>query len=839
MKFSHAVLIVSLFIGFCTAHGSAYSPDENKSGMAGLQAPFIMNQGQVDQSVAFYARTLSGMVYVTHANDIVYALPAFIKDEHLRSVAVYERFEKGDLQTVKGEMESQTRISCFTGASHRKWNSDIPSYEQVNLGEVYDKITVKLKACGSNVEKLFFVNPGARPESIRIRASGVEGLAVNAAGELVMQTACGDVRFTRPTAFQVRDEEKVFIEAAYKADGCCYGFEVGPYDPDLPLVIDPLLASTFLGGTGNDYGSSMVVAPDGDLYISGDCSRASFPTTPGVYDTSFNNLRDAFISRFDPELTTLKASTFIGGNRNDYGNSLVIDTQGNVYLAGDTNSTNFPTNPACHDPTHNGNTDVYVAKFDGSLSSLLAVTFLGGTLTDARPTLALTSEGKVVVSGHTAATDFPTTPGAYCETYNGGGLLYGEGGDLFVSILNSDLTVLEASTYVGGGNTDISRSLALNAAGEIYLVGLTASNDFPTTPGAYDAQFHGGGMHGGDAFIAKLDGTLSSLSASTYLGSTGDDWAIHLMIDGAGDVYVTGDAFAADFPTTPGAFDRTFHGGMYGDTYISKLDGGLTTLKASTFLGGSGGEWGESILLHPNGSLYLSGMTQSPDFPATPGAFDATYNGGDRDVYIARLTPELDTLHACTFLGGNGFEWGSIALGAQGDLFAMGATGSADFPITANVYDASYNGGTNIWGGDVFASKIDENLSGSLTADAYRFKESAGATIRFTLNATKTHAGREYLLLGTMSGTDPGFSLPGGLMVLPLNWDELTQVILDGLGTPFFTSFYGFLDSEGTAEAVLTVPVLSGFSGTVLHFAFTMNNPFDFASNAVPITIEP
>ncbi|MFH1998897.1 MAG: SBBP repeat-containing protein [Planctomycetota bacterium] len=836
MKFFYTSLfLLTLFTGYGSSHST--SDAQVKSGA--MELSFIENKGQVDRQAAFYARTLSGTVFVTHTGEMVYSLPQMTDDRRVEDRVIVEQLHEGEIKQVRGEVALRTTLNYFLDADESGWHREIPAFRTVSLGEVYPRIRVTLKARDNNVEKRFTVLPGGDPKIIRMDVAGAGSLSVDAAGELVLETVHGDLRFTRPEAYQEIEGKIIVVDAAYKVRGNSYSFSLGAYDRNHALIIDPLLASTFLGGSGNDYASSIRVAPNGDVYVSGDCSHTSFPSTPGAYDPVFNNNRDAFIARFDPQLTTLLSATFIGGAGNEFGDSMAMDGNGNIYLAGETNSYNFPSVAGAYDPSLNGNTDLYVVKLDANLSTLMAATFIGGTKKDGRANMALNSEGDVIVSGHSVSTDFPTTPGAYCETFNGGATLFGEGGDLTISVLDPGLTVLKASSYVGGSGCDISRNLGLGQGDEVYLVGLTASNDFPTSLDAYDTTFHGGGLHGGDAFVSKLSKDLSSLQASTYLGSSGDDWAITLTLDAQGHVYVAGDAFASDFPTTSGAYDTTFHGGMYGDVFISRFDSNLTTLAASTFLGGAGGEYGASLLFDDNGDLYVAGMTQSSDFPTTPGAFDESYNGGDRDFYIAKLTHDLDDLLISTFAGGEGFEWGQITLDAQGTIYASGATDSADFPTAAGAYDRTYNGSAGAWGGDVFVSCFDKNLSGSLHADAYAFSESAGGRIQFTLDAASAHAGRAYLLIGSASGVEPGSPLPGGHVTLPLNWDGFTEMILALLNTQVFTSFYGTLDQEGKGTAWLNAPVISGYAGWKLDFAFALNNPFDFVSNPISIEIEP
>ena len=247
---------------------------------------------------------------------------------------------------------------------------------------------------------------------------------------------------------------------------------------------------------------------------------------------------DVFVSKLNSGLTSLLASTYLGGSNYEVlwqvGISLTLDTSGNVYVTGYTYSSNFPTTSGAYDTSFNGYYDVFVSKLDGGLTSLLASTFLGGSDFDSGYSLALDTSGNVYVTGYTSSTDFPTTSGAYDTSFNGG---YN---DVFVSKLNSGLTSLLASTFLGGSGYDYGNSLTLDTSGNVYVTGWTDSTDFPTTSGAYDTSYNGGGVSVGDVFVSKLDSGLTSLLASTYLGGSGSDLGNSLTLDTSGNVYVTG-----------------------------------------------------------------------------------------------------------------------------------------------------------------------------------------------------------------------------------------------------------------------------------------------------------
>jgi hypothetical protein len=276
------------------------------------------------------------------------------------------------------------------------------------------------------------------------------------------------------------------------------------------------------------------------------------------------------------------------------------------------------------------------------------------------------------------------------------------------SVCRGDGCALAWSTFVGGSDMDRAQGVAVDGSGSVYVTGYTYSADFPTTAGAYDTTYNGGGY---DVFVTKLNSTGSALLYSTYLGGSGNDGADGIAVDTSGSAYVTGGTSSADdavapFPTTSGAFDRSFNGGTY-DVFVSKLNPAGSSLSYSTFLGGSSNEGGSGIAVDTSGSAYVTGGTVSSDFPTTAGAFDTSINGS-ADAFVAKLSSNGRALTYCTYLGGSSADAGyGIAVDGSGAAYILGGTSSSGFPTTAGAFDTSYNGGD--W--DVFVSKL--NSTGS------------------------------------------------------------------------------------------------------------------------------
>ena len=715
--------------------GGSSSKKVEQALVRGASVPFIENLGQTDSQVEFYLNTHSGTVFVTKQG-LTYSLIGSIvnaekdnKDRMSNGLTIRETFIGCRALQPKGYCKSDGIVNYFVGTM-KDWRRDVPVYHVVKFVKVWPSIDVELHARGGRVEKTFKIEPGGKVEDIRMNIEGIKGLSVAGAGDdivnddtkgrLLLATELGKVYMTRPIAYQDINGIRTLVEVSYRVDGDSYGFAVGTYDHTHTLIIDPLLASTYMGGGGDDgYYSDIAIDAEGNVFITGYTHSSDFPTTPGMYDPSLNGGYDAFISKLDNSLTLLLASTFLGGDSDDVGRAIAVDQDGNVFIAGSTSGSDdtavtsgLPTTSQAYDRSHNGGQkDVFVSKLDNSLSLLLASTLLGGSDIERCYDIATAPDGSVFVVGYTCSSDFPATSQAYDGSYNGGQM------DVYISKLDNSLGSLLASTFLGGSGTDgppnnneICDGIAVDVTGDIFVTGWTWSSDFPTTSGAYNESYGGSG----DIFVSRLHSDLTSLVASTFLGN-GEGKAI--AIDANGNVFIAGRTtndppWNPGFPTTPGAYDESFGGGSF-DAIVSKMDGSLSSLLASTFLGGHASDGAAAISLDFSGNVYITGYTgyfddsgYPSDYPTTPDAFDTSYNG-EADAFISKLNDSLSSLLESTFLGGSDIDNGKkLALDSHGDVFVTGWTFSSDFPTTPGAYDESFNGGS-----DVFVSKFEGDLA--------------------------------------------------------------------------------------------------------------------------------
>jgi outer membrane protein assembly factor BamB len=417
---------------------------------------------------------------------------------------------------------------------------------------------------------------------------------------------------------------------------------------------------------------------------------------------------------------TLVYSTYLGGSGFDSSNAIAVDSTGDAYIAGYTQSTNFPTTAGAFQTTFGGGeSDVFVTKLQAGGSGLVYSTYLGGNGPDGGFGIAVDPSGDAYVTGFAGSSNFPTTPGAFQTVNNGSGF-----GNPFVTKLNPTGTGLIYSTFIGGdvpsGHGDQANGIAIDANGDAYITGLAYSNNFPITSSAYQSANNAAAVTGYDAFVTELNPTGTALVYSSYLGGSSlgngaGDPGNCIAVDPSGMIYVAGAATSADFPTTPGAYQTVNYGRQEGGgnstgfaAKFNPTQSGAASLIYSTYLGGSGGDTANGIAIDSAGDAFLTGLTGSSNFPVTSGTFQTSFNGS-QDAFVTELNPGGSGLVASTYLGGNGNSQSgrAIALDTVGDIYVAGYTNAGSFPVTANAIQATYGGGSS----NGFISELNSGAS--------------------------------------------------------------------------------------------------------------------------------
>jgi hypothetical protein len=310
-----------------------------------------------------------------------------------------------------------------------------------------------------------------------------------------------------------------------------------------------LIYSTFLGGSQSDWGYGIAVDSSGNAYVSGETYSTTFPTKNAYQGTGGGTFQDAFITKLSPAGSSVSYSTYLGGGNSDWANSIALDTSGNAYVTGGTKSSDFPTHNAYQSTYGGGDIDAFISKLGPNGTTLTYSTFLGGSKGDRGRDISVDSSGNAYITGYTGSTDFPLE-NAYQATYKGGDT------DTFISKLGPNGDTLIFSTFLGGSSDDLAYGIAIDTSGNASIIGATKSANFPMH-NAYQAA-HGGGDR--DAFISKLGPGGTTLTYSTFLGGTSDDWGNAIAVDSSGNIYIAGQTASTNFPIQ-GSYQELFGGG--------------------------------------------------------------------------------------------------------------------------------------------------------------------------------------------------------------------------------------------------------------------------------------
>jgi hypothetical protein len=689
--------LVGISAGAPAAASAPASHQGDRSEQAGTltrAAPFPLdfeiNRGQTDVAVKFLSRSAGFSLFLTEHGTVIRLAPhrETVTRSAVDGPARVGRSPKGNAAVVtmtwlgasprpliEGLDPLGARSNYFIGRDSSRWVTDVPHYAKVRYHGLYPGIDLvyyghdskeddrdRDHAKLSRLEYDILVAPGAEPGAVRLAVDGVQAAALDEQGDLILTTGAGVITQHRPVMYQEIDGIRRSVAGAYVVRSSRpgrheIGIHVVSYDPRRPLVIDPTIStSSYWGGANDDVATSIAV--------------------------NVNN--------------------------------------GNVYLAGYTDSVNFSTSsdnyptldpvPGASSP--GGATYAFVTKLNSSQTQVSYSTFIGGNINGAPSTtqalgVAVDSGGSAYVTGWTDATDFPVTPNDPNTNDFAFQLQYGGGmSDAFIMKINSKGNEVTYATYLGGAGFDQGNGIKVNGT-VAYVVGTTTSSDFPTQE-PWQNAYHGGG---GDVFLAKLNKTGKVLYFSTYLGGSGEDQGLALDVGKDGAITVTGSTNSTDFPTkdpvmlTDQGYDGSlYHGGM-SDAFVTRLSDNGRTLFFSSYLGGGGDDVGNAIDVDSGATAYVTGFTTSTNFP-TVKPIQPDNNGG-QDVFVSRLDQSGESFKFSTYLGGSGDDVAyGIAKSPEGFVYVTGRTDSADTDVTSypilDPLQAVYGGGN----GDAFLTRL-------------------------------------------------------------------------------------------------------------------------------------
>jgi len=683
---------------------------------------------------------------------------------------------------VVGLDELPGHSNYFIGNDPKKWRTSVPSYAQVKYEGVYPGVDLVYYGNQRQLEYDLVVAPGADPNQIKLSFAGAEGMRVDAAsGDLVVKVGDDEVRFQKPGVYQPI-VARVFRPAGSETDADVkvrstlakpnpehpipspaalfatfvlasnneVAFHVAGYDPKRALVIDPVLSySTYLGGSSTDAGEGIAVDATGNVYVTGNTYSTDFPTVNPLQPTNKTGpgMGTAFVAKLNSAGSALVYSTYLGGSGSDEGSGVAVDSSGSVYVTGGTSSTDFPTVNPLQATNNSGPNDgtAFVAKLNAAGSALVYSTYLGGSGGD-RPTgIAVDSSGRAALAGFTYSTDFPVVNAVQATNGNAS-----RGGyNAFVAKLNATGSALMYSTYLGGDDLDgdAANGIAEDSSGDVYLTGWTSWSDFPTVNPIQ--AINKTGNNSNTAFVAELNPAGSALIYSTFLGGSYRDQGNAIAVDSSGDAYVTGTTWSNDFPTL-GPLQGTNRAAV-ATAFVAKLSAAGSALVYSRYLGGSYDDRGNSIAVDSSGHAYVSGWTESADFPVTAGAYPITLGTTCGAVpcihaFVSELNTGGSALLYSTYLGGTGGDIAAgIAVDSYGDAWVTGSTTSTNFP-TVSALQATYNGGE-----DAFVAKFSPGPGANLSGSSLAFGGQIVNTTSAEQSVTLTNGGDASLTISSIA----------------------------------------------------------------------------------------
>jgi gliding motility-associated-like protein len=696
---------------------------------------FIENKGQWCPNVMYRADLNNGCVFLEKKcfTYVFYSKEDYHQDKEnhpctddflIRQHAYKVNFlnSRNDVK-ISGSGIRPEYYNYFIGKDKSKWESDVRAFEKITYSGLYKNIDVDVYSKSTNLKYDIIIKPGANIGMIKMLYEGVENIYLEG-GNLHITTSVNEVIEQKPFSYQVINGKKIEIPCRFIMENNKIAFQVSEnYNRNYDLIIDPVIvASSYCGSIVETYGSCATYDNQENIYGAGQVFSIGYPVTLGAIQPVFaGGLTDMIITKFDADCSNLIFATYLGGSEKEYPKSMCVNNNNDLYILGTSGSNDYPTTSNAYDSTFNSTSggpwgmshDIVVVKINSTGTILLGSTYIGGSLDDGnfpmynnyledRGEIIVDNNGNCYVASFTYSSNFPTTLGAFQTTLHGTS-------DGVVFKLNSDLSTLIWSTFLGGNGTDGVCGLKLDNNNDLYIAGWTmvdyGVNNFPTTSGTVNPTPLSSGVS--DGFVAKLSSNGSNLIYSTYFGSSDHDFVDMIDIDQNNNVYIVGNTIG-NMPVTPVGIYSNFGGTQF----ITKLTPNLDSIVFSTVFGS--GHWPGDItptafMVDNCGYIYLAshcGMSvwaASTGMPTTSNAFQ-TSNG----FYFFILEPNAANLYFASYLGDYG-DHGHFGHGrfdpSTGILYHIFCNEAHSFPTTSNAYSQNSTVGSMTYEMGVF--KID------------------------------------------------------------------------------------------------------------------------------------
>ena len=670
------------------------------------------------------------------------------------------RFHGGQVPSAITGSDRQASLShYFIGKDPKNWRTNVENFASVEYRDLYPGVHLKLhQRPKAEMEYDFIVDPGASAAAIQLEFEGAKKVSIAPNGDLLLHTASGVLRQKRPVLYQGKQQiAGNFIRKGKNR----VAFSVGQYNKAKPLVIDPVLIfSTYLAGNQDDQLNGMAVDPQGNIYVTGSTKSTNFPRRNGfVNSTDTRGNFDAYVVKFNAAGTGVVFASFFGGNRDDIAQAVGVDSAGNVYVAGTTNSPDMPVSAGAYQTKNAGGFlegdegtlkgDVFLFKLRPDGSAIDWGTYFGGSLAESLSKMIIDRDGSPVLFGNTGGANFPVTPNAIQPAANGRG-------DAFITKFSAKGNAILYSTFWGGSGPDDAGAIYQDAQGSFYITGTTTSPNYPVTANAPQKALNG--SNNSDIYVTKFTSNFS-IVYSTLWGSPLNDAGTSIYADASGVVIVGGTTNSLQFPLIKPL--QPFGGGGPTDGVFFTLNDDGSKVNFSSYFGGSRIEYNLQVGALPDGTWVICETTESADFPATSDSF-IPFNRGSRDMLLIKVSNDGQNLLYSSYFGGETSDFlNAMYVDPFGNTFLAGTTDSHFFPTTRGAFQDVWQGGS-----DGFVVKIAESLPAFRVADlpAIQTKSggasvsvplalsSTGTAIPFTITPTSTG---NWLSVSPLAGTTP------------------------------------------------------------------------------------